>query len=261
MKLNVLIAKAEAGKDVLKSSISNFIAFFKSKQEAFRGIKKTYSPKEGFHDDPSMRSNLKVATTVEEKLNYFEGTNAEHINNLLSQEATNASDTIKTELIVDGISFGILSSLELLRLKDIVDGHLVDFYKDIPVRSDTENWEPSNDPEYAKREVWEAPVLKTTTKTTTITSRILEDPNIANLKDGAKYTPQVVEVKKQEETGDATMQKFSGEISHVERAAMQRRKSNLSIAILAALKEANDAEVVESQMTAEKLFNYLHRGK
>lgn len=261
LKQNVLIAKVEAGKEFFKNFVANYIQFFKGKQEAFRGIKKTYTAREGFHDDPSMRGHVKVSTTVKEKLDYMEENNAEHINNLFAMEATNASGKVKALLEVDGVTFGTLSSLELLRLKDFLEKELIDLYKDIPVRSDNEIWEKSTSTDYSGRDIWEQPMMSSSSKTTTISSRILEDPNIEKLGAGGKYTPQVVEVKKLEEIGDYTVQKFSGEISHVERADIQRRKSKLLIAVIAALKVANDTEIVESELTSEKLFDYLHRGK
>ena len=48
--------------------------------------------------------------------------------------------------------------------------------------------------------------------------------------------------------------------SHRERAELLRRRTKLLTAVIEALKEANDVEAIESNMTAEKLFGYLHKG-
>lgn len=121
LKLNVLLAKTEHSASQFKKLIQDYVGFFKGKQGEFKGVKKTYSPKEGTIDEPSMRSSVSVVTTVGEKLQWLEETSQEHIDNLFSVEATNASGKAVADLTVDGISFGSLSSLELLRLKSLLE--------------------------------------------------------------------------------------------------------------------------------------------
>lgn len=100
-----------------KATIRDYLQFFKGSQGAFKGEKETYTAKDGTIDQPGKRANKSVITTVTEKLKWFKETQAEYIDALFAQEATNATGTAKTELKVGEISFGILSSLELLRLK------------------------------------------------------------------------------------------------------------------------------------------------
>ena len=61
--------------------------------------------------------------------------------------------------------------------------------------------------------------------------------------------------------GDYTVQTFSGEFTHKERAEILRRRSELLSAIVEALKIANEVESVSSNMTADKLFKFLHKGE
>jgi hypothetical protein len=92
-------------------------------------------------------------------------------------------------------------------------------------------------------------------------SYILNDPNLAFLKDASRYTPQIGSKDKVVDLGEYTMQKYSGEWTSVDKAHLLRRRSVLLAAIIEALKIANEAEAVESDLTAAKVFDYLHRGK
>ena len=178
-----------------------------------------------------------------------------------SIDATNSIGTKKVDLIINGVSYGKLSAIELMRLKNFITNTTLDnLCNIIPVRSETENWTKSGSDEYSSREIYETEVLKGTTKTTIKSARILPDPNIDKLKDSSRYTPQVIQDEKQEETGDYTNQKFSGEWSHVKRAELLKRKSDILDAIVKALKEVNDIESVESELDSEKLLKYLFRG-
>ena len=91
MKLNVLLAKTDYSGVLFKKSISDYVQFFNGKQGDFKGVRKTYAAREGTMDEPAMRGSTEVVTTVTEKLDWFQATNKEHIDNLFSLEASNAS--------------------------------------------------------------------------------------------------------------------------------------------------------------------------
>lgn len=259
MKLNVLLAKTDQLAASFKNNIKDYIKFFKNNQSSFRGEKKTYTPKEGTIDVPSMRGNKLLVTTVKEKLDWLSETQSEFIDSLFSQEATNASGRAKATLRVGNIDFGELSSLELLRLKSIVEnGEFKDMYENIPVRSDDEVWNATTNEAYLQREIFESSLMSGVSKSTMKESYILEDPNAD--KAGANYKPVVASKDTVLELGDYTHQKFSGEYSHRQRAEILRRRERLLTAIVEALKEANDVEAVQSNMTSQKIFNYLHSG-
>ena len=189
-------------------------------------------------------------------------TNTEYINSLFSQEATNASGIAKSTLTVDGVEFGEYSSLELLRLKSLIEnGDLEQMYGNIPVRADDEEWITTSEDQYAKREIFEGKKQEGIKKSVTKENYILSDPNIKDLKDSSSYKPQTATKDTIIDLGDYSYQKFSGEWSHRERAELLRRRTKLLSAVIEALKIANEAEVVESNMNADKLFGYLHTGK
>ncbi len=266
LKLNVLLAKTEHAAAIFKKMVAEYTNFFKKEQGQFRGAKRTYEARPGVVDDPSMRGITKVVTTVKEKLVWFEENAAEFINHTFSVEATNASGKARAKLVVvDGGStydFGELSSLELLRLKSFLESSdLEPMYAAIPVRSDAEIWAATQDSEYAGRDIFESPLQKGIKKSIFKEAYILQDPNIKELRDAAKYVPQVAQKDSVLELGDYTAQLFSGESTHRDRAEILQRRSKFLAAVIEALKIANEAEVVTSSLTAEKIFSYLHGKK
>lgn len=262
LRLNTLLAKTEYSAAQFKKLVTDYIAFFKGKQGEFKGIRKTYAPRENVVDEPSMRGITKVVTTVEEKLVWLEETAGEHIDNLFSVESTNASGVARASLVVEGVDFGSLSSLELLRLKSLLEsGDFESMYANIPVRDDSSEWELTREEMYEGKEVYEGIRLSGIKKSIVKRPRILKDPNIDPTKENSRYAPQVVTDDEILELGDYTIQHFSGEATHRERAEILRRRSKLLSAVIEALKVANEAVAKESSLTSKKLFGYLHKGK
>lgn len=260
-KLNVLLAKTDHLAGVFKKGLEEYVKFFKSSQGAFKGIKKTYEPRANTIDQPNERGQILVVTTAEEKLNYFQENAKEYIDALFSQEKTNASGLATAELVVDGNNFGKFTSMELLRLKSLLEsGTLKEMYETIPVRNDDEVWVKSTQEPYGSRSIFESSLRSGVSKSMLKESYILTDPNIGKT-DGSKYTPQIATKDTILELGDYTIQKFSGEFSHTERAGILARRSKLLTSVIEALKIANEVEVIQSDMTSDKLFNYLHKGK
>lgn len=259
-KLNVLLAKTDHLAGSFKKGLEDYVKFFKTSQGAFKGEKKTYEPKANTIDAPGERVNKLVVTTVDEKLKYLQDNSREYIDALFAQERTNASGLAKARLKVDDQDFGEFTSMELLRLKTILEGgSLKEMYESLPVREDNQTWNPTNNESYRGRKIFESNLLSGVSKSVMKESYILPDPNIGK-GDGSKYTPQIATKDTVIELGDYTYQKFTGEASHVERAAILGRRTKLLTAVIEALKVANEAEIVPSEMTSDKLFNFLHTG-
>lgn len=261
IKLAVLLAKTEHLVAPFKKAIKDYASFFKNKQGEFNGEKKTYEANSGTEDFPSERGNTIVVTTVDEKLKWLEDNSKEYIDALFAQEATNAAGLAKAELKVEGKSLGTYSSLELLRLKSMLEnGELEQMYAAIPVRNDDEEWKETTEEQYKERAIFEGVKLSGDKKTTLKEDYILHDPNLDRLKDTSGYKAVVAKKDTIVVLGKFTRQKFTGMWSHRQRAELLRRRTVLLTAVIEALKEANDVEAVESQMTAVKLFGYLHKG-
>jgi len=256
MKLNVLLAKTDALAVGFKNLVNDYGRFFNKSQGAFLGEKKTYQAKEGTIDEPSRRGNINVQTTVDEKFDYFLNTSSEYIDALFSQEKTNASGTATAELTVDGSSWGTFTSLELLRLKGLLENSAItNMLGSIPVRSDAEQWVKSEQEAYSSREIFDAPRLEGTNITTVKEDYILKDPNVSD--QSPNYNAKVAQKTTVMELGEYTVQKFSGQWSQRQRAEAMMRQSRLYVAVIEALKVCNEAEAVSSDLTSIAIFGYI----
>lgn len=261
-KMNTLLAKVEHGSSRFAKIIGDYLAFFKGKQGAFAGIKKTHVPREGYTEEKSCIANTKVITTVGEKLEWFEQQSIPFLKELFAVEATNSKGANTVELVVDGISFGHLTALDLMRLKTLLTKkEWVEMYENIPVRSDAEVWEPCTDSEYEGREIFQTPMLKGVTRTTESEEVILKDPNINPDKLPANYNARTTIKKRVVETGDYTLQNFTGGWTQRQKAELLRRRSQLLAAVVEALKEVNDVVSEKPNLDVETLVNFLHHGK
>lgn len=259
-KMNTLLAKAEHLQAQFNQAISNYAGLFKNKQGMFRGQRKTFAPKEGFPEDPSKICNIQVATTVDEQWDWL-------IKNILkpffeeqfSIEATNSIGAKKVPLIVDGVNFGNLSALSLMRLKTLLSNcTLLDMYKNMPVRSDSEVWTKSQQPDYADRAVYETPMLSGVTRTTENQEFIMKDPNLDPAHLPANYNAKTTIKKVTLETGDYTMQNYSGEWTQTQKAQLLAKLSRIQGAIITAMKEVNDVETVPSDLDVDALLKFIH---
>lgn len=261
MKLNVLLALTDTLRVKFKNMLADHTRFYSKSQGSFLGSKSTYVPKEDAVDEPSRRKTIKVVSTVDEKIDYFIKESEDFIDALFSQEKTNAIGLAVAELVVNGDSWGSFTSLELLRLKSLLEnsdlGKMEEMLASIPVRSDAQRWDKTTAEDYVGRNVWETPLVTGTARTTVKEEYILEDPN---LKAGVAYTPKVAVRTKSQDVGDYSTQEFSGEWSHRERTGALKRRNDLIVAVTKALKESNDCESVESDLTANKIFGYIFKG-
>lgn len=262
MKMNTLLAKVDHASSSVNKMIRDYAAFFKTKQGAFKGEKNTYTPREGFLDKPEKRSLVRVTTTVQEKLDWFEDRFIPYLKELFSIEATNSYGAHRVELKVGDVSFGHLSAPELMRLRNILTSNELDsMYQNIPVRSDARIYEECTDEEYEGREIMQTPISKSVERTTEKEEVILKDPNIDPAHLPANYRSTTVMRTKMVEVGDSTHQEFTGEWTQHKRAELLKRKSELLSAITVALKEVNEVEAQKSNLDAETLIKYLHYGK
>lgn len=262
MKLNVLLAKADHSASSYNSMLRDYAAFFQKNQGSFRGEKKTYQARDGFSDEPSMRGNTPVITTIDEKWDWFIDNAKPYLQNVFDIDATNSVGAAKVELVYEGVSFGKLSAIELMRLKNILtSSDLEKVFVSIPTRSEGEVWEKATDASYVNRAIVQTEMLKGVKRTTQKREEILPDPNIAFLKDTSRYTPMKTVVDTVLEIGDYTQQKFSGEWTQVQRAELLKRRSGLLGAVIAALKEVNDLESVKSEFDSDRMLEFLIKGK
>jgi hypothetical protein len=265
MKLNVLLALTDQLRIKYKGMVNDYSKYFSKSQGAFKGEKRTYTAREGVIDDPSKRGITRIATTVNEKIDFFIKESSEFVDALFSQEKTNSMGLAKAELEVNGVEWGEFTSLELLRFKSILEssdlGNLENLISNIPVRSDSEVWNKSADSDYEDRDVFETEKITGVNKTTVKTPYVLEDPNLKGKEHPQNYSPPVVTRDEIMELGDYTKQNFSGEWSHRQRSLALKRRSDLLSSIVIALKKANECDSTKSELTAEKIFTFIFKGE
>ena len=259
--MNVLLAKAEHSSAVFNKEIGEYAALFRNKQGMFCGTRKTYAPREGYPDDPSKVGVTKVQSTVDEQFDWFQKkVAAPYLKEQFSIEATNSLGAKKVELVVDGTSFGMLTALDLMRLKSLLTNANLDaMYNLIPVRSDSEIWQEAGD-EYQGRKVYCNPMLSGVTRTTESEEVVLKDPNLDPAHLPANYNAKTTIKKRTIEIGDYTVQNFSGAWTQTQKAQLLDRKSRILGAVIAALKEVNDVEAAPSNLDVDAMLNFLHKG-
>jgi len=257
-KLKLVLALTQDGLSRYSAMVKDYAKFFSNSQGAFLGKKNTYAPKDEAVDDPSKRDYVRVVSTVDEKLKYFIGASQEYVQNVLTKERTNGMGVAKAILVVEGTPWGEFTSNELLCLKSLLDkGEFHQMIMAIPVRTETDIWAKTVDSDYSGREIFEKEKITQMVKTTVKESYILQDPNIDKLKDASAYKPQLASKDTVMELGVQTRQEFSGQWTHVQRAHALNRLTVLRDAVSVALEKANDVEVMESELTSEKLFGFI----
>lgn len=254
-KLSTLLGLRERVETGFKNMLDDMFKKFKNNQGLFMGERKTYTPEDGFADEPTKRGFVNVSSTVPEQLAWMNTYTEDFMNVIFSIEKTNASGIVKAPLVVEGKVWGEYSSLELLRLKTTLDNtKFRELYKEVPVRSQTDLWKISEDDAFTGRKIFEAPIEEGYAKTTVKESYILTDPHsTAN----TPRPPQVAEKSNQINIGKYTAQKFSGAISMQERAVMQRKYDTLYKAVIEALENANNVDALESDL-GTKILNFIH---
>ena len=258
LKLNQLLAKTEAELSVLKTQLKEYFSYFRNSQGDFKGSLKTYEPAVNYADVPKNRESTNVVTTVDEKINYLFKILAPAFSGQLDIEATNASGMAKADLVINGVKWGTFSSLELMRLKNIVtDPKLTDMIKNIPVRSDKREWVPTEVDQYKDRNIVQTPDKSYSEFTTEKTQYILSDPNVSTSDSKINYVPQVATKTTKVEVGSGTFTEFSGEWTHRQRANTLKKLSDVVVAVTEALARANSTEVVSSDLSGTQLFNYI----
>lgn len=252
MKLSTLLGLRDKLEKNFANMLDDMFSKFKNKQGLFLGKRETYVPIEGFADEPTKRSFVNVSSTVSEQLQWFKEHTRDYLENVFSIEKTNSTGVFAA-LIVEGERWGEYSTLELLRLKSILDGKIRAMIDEIPIRQESIIWTKTDDPTFGGRDIFQSPIDEGFSKTTLKRKEIVNDPHI---KDSPNRPPVVQDVDSQVNIGKYTKQEFSGAITNLERAQLKVRYNTLYNAVIEALENANAAESVKSNL-GDRFLNYL----
>lgn len=260
MKLNVLLALREKLGKRYAAMVGDYTNFFKNKQGAFQGTLKTHSPLDGYAVDATKVANIRVITTVNEKMDWWLREALEYINTALTIEASNGEGAPTVPLVFEGKEYGPFPATVLLRLRGIIEEkEFATMLGAIPVREETKIWVLSTDEDYQKRgNIFETERQEGETRTTETHDEILKDCNLDPQHLPSNYKAVVTQVKKTVKTGDYTVQFFTGEWTHQQRANLLKRRSELLDAINIALQKVNDREANECRV--DELLTHLIYG-
>jgi hypothetical protein len=254
-RLAVYLGLREKTEKDFTNMLNDMTGKFKNKQGLFMGFRNTFVAEEGHPDMPEHRKFQAVSSTVKEQLDWFKEHTRDYLNTVFSIEKTNASG-VTAELVVNEKSWGTYTTLELLRLKGILDSKLKLMVHDLPIRPETVIWSKTNDPVYVGRDVYETPIDRGKTKTTLKRIVIVEDPQ---LKDSPHpRNPVTQQIDTPVNTGDYTKQDFSGAITNKERAEFEVAYNDIYKGVIAALEAANAVEIKESDL-GDKVLDYLFK--
>lgn len=255
-KLSVALGLRDKVEKDHSNMITDMTKKFKDNQGLFQGFRYNFTAFEGHPDDPTQRKSQLVTSTVKEQLDWIKEHSADYFKTVLSIEKTNAVG-VRAPLIVAGENWGEYSTLELLRLKSILDGKLRNMIGIIPIRPENIRWLPSKDPVYDGREVYEDEEFRGRTKTTIKRKVVVDDPLQKEMPNVAR---QVVtqDIDTPTETGEFTKQHFSGGWTNRQRAQLEVSFNNLYKGIIEALENANSTTLVESDL-GDKVLNYLFK--
>lgn len=251
-KQAVLLGLREKLEKTFAGMQDDYLSKFKNKQGIFQGWNKTYDALEGYADDPSKRSFQKVSSTVKEQLDWFKEHTQDYFTTVLSIEKTNSTG-IKATLVVDGQTWGEYSVLELLRLKSIMDGKLKAIIQELPIRDEKAIWNKTTKDYYGDRDVWETRETDGFSKTTLKRVEIVNDPHV---KDAPGRAPVPAQIETQVNIGHFTEQKFSGEITMLQRAEILVKYDKVYNAIIEALETCNSVDAQLSDL-GKKFIEYI----
>lgn len=265
IKMNTLLGVLDHSAAVAKKELSDYVNLFKNFQRKFKGVQNTYVPRDGFQMNYGKVAHVQVETTVAEQLEYLiqdnqpdHGAYLKYLVNLFRVEATNSIGAHRVPLIVDGVHYGDLTALELMRLKNVLsDDKLLELIKNIPVRPDTVVWHKDESVDYKDREVYATDLVRNIEATTLKEDYIAKDPNVDPQHLPANYRATVLTKDKRVEIADTTHQDFSGEWTQTQRALCMSRRSRLLEAVLAALKEVNTVDAAEANLDVKGVINFI----
>ena len=148
----------ETNKNVFSQVLKETANTFVKKVSKFIGISKTFQPrqedlfteeelkfKDASFNPLNFESEYKEPdTSIKERLTFLKDELSDFIDNSISIEKTNASGKTKTTLIVNGVSFGEFSSLELLSMRSALKT-LKPVYEAIPTNERNDLiWDSTN---------------------------------------------------------------------------------------------------------------------
>ena len=215
------------------------------KQDHFDGLQKIYVAMEEGSDQipPEMKE---IVTTVADKINYAKEAVIKALDAEISKEETNASGTVKAELVIDGKSFE-LSATSLMVLERNLE-NIRGVYKVIPTLDPTKNWEKDTKAGDNLYKTDEEVKYRTAKKNMPLVLAPATD----------KHQAQVQIVTNDVQVGKYLTTYKSGRITPAQKSILLARIDELILAVKSAKAKANQAQVINKNI-GEELFNFINK--
>ena len=243
-KLHELLAVEQDRKNKAAAAIGEALQTFTKRDVLFDGMAKRYVAME--EDSEVIPDETKeMVSTLKEKLQQTLEIFAVGIDAHLSKEETNASNTAKAELLVDGQSFGILSATSLLALETHLS-KLRELYIAIPTLDLTKKWNYD-----AQRGVYRTDEE--------VKFRSIKRPKVIVKYEATKEHPAQTELLYLDyQVGKYETTYYSGKVTANQKALLLRRVDALIEAVKTARSKANNVDVQNTKV-AQKLFDFINK--
>ena len=235
------------GQMILTETVNTFI----KKSEHFDGVIKTYTPMaEGSEEIPPEVKEM--VTTVGKKVLYSETAITAALDARVSVEESNASGTVKSELVVQNgdqvQSFGSFSAISLLALEEWLT-RIRTMYQEIPTLDPTKTWfKDTNQGEGVYKTNPEIKFRSVTQKVPLVLSPATD-----------RFPAQVQVYDNNVQVGKYSTEYLSGKITPAEKSSLLERIDNLIIAVKKAKAKANQATAIQVRV-GQKLFDFINSG-
>ncbi len=243
-KLHELLAVEQDRKNKANQSLSEAVQTFAKRDVLFDGMNKRYVTME--EDSEVIPDETKeMVSTVKDKLNATLDIVAAGIDAHLSKEETNASNTAKAELVVDGVSFGTFSATSLLALETHLS-KIKELYQALPVLDQAKKW--TFDPQQG--------VYRTDDE---VKFRSVKRPKVIVKYEATKEHPAQTELLYLDfQVGKYETTYYSGKVSASQKATMLRRIDTMLEAVKVARAKANNVDVQNIKL-AQRLFDFINK--
>jgi hypothetical protein len=243
-KLHELLAVEQDRKNKATEAVGEAKKVFTKSDAFFDGmIKKYVSLEEESEQIPD--ETKEIAKTVRLQLEEAQTLVISAIDATVSKEETNCSNTAKSELKVDNVSFGTFSATTLLALESQLN-KILDLYQNIPVLDTTRKWHFDA----------QVGVFKTEEE---VKFRSVKRPKVIVKYEATDKHPAQTELLSLDfQVGKYETTYLSGKISVVQKNEMVKRIEKMIEAVKIARAKANNVDVVNIAL-GKKIFDYIQK--
>lgn len=243
-KLHELLAVEQDRKNKANIALGETKSVFSKKDAYFDGMVKRYIALE--ENAENIPDEVKeIVTTVKDKLTEMMESVIVAIDANLSKEETNASNTAKSELIVNDVKFGTFSATSLLAMETALT-KLKEVYETVPTLDNTRKWNFDK----------QTGLYRTPEE---IKFRSIKRAKVIVKYEATKEHPAQTELLQiDEQVGKYETVYTSGRLTSSQRSQLLKRIDELLEAVRIARVKANNIEA-QNVKIGKKIFDFIHK--